>query len=950
MSLPTAIRDRSGTTARFALLLVLLAVSSVFTLEILVSAVWEWIDPTASGKGARPCLLAAGIDPTAGDRANTLHLGGVRDAFRKCVADRSSRPYRGMIATGVVLVVAGLVYWLQPKVRDRWRGTVPVDAVDPDRALRAELDALRERTGIRANLDFRVDPARMTSGAAVYGRTGRYTVCLHAGLLARRATDVDGFRAVVLHELAHVHHRDVDYAYASTALWRVYVTLVLIPEFAYFGWEFVRTERAAAESPWWPAAGPIFVGFVTTGALLAGLVHLARADLLRHRELHADVRAVAWGASAAGWDRADSGEPRAHPVRRLLAPLRTHPGWAERRRVLADPALLFRAGGLEMFLAGVAAMLLSGSLVMVDRSQARWVTIALITPVVCLAVGLSIVRSPRTDGGTGSGTIAGLWLGCGLFVGEWVTDMRARFDWTLSQPQYLLTFPIIAAVAVAWWSQTLRLALGLSTRTRRRSAATLCAMVTAAVLWGGLTWWENGGRALAVGVDLDRDVPTVYAASFPGTWQDYSADMTVFMRLTSMFEPIFEQEVLAAATLLMWLVPMILMSVQGTETRSRLRPTLVAGLAGALAAWAGLAVMAILLNTRRPATLEERGGAFTFAHVGWMITTVSAACLLTAMLVAATAREHRLPRALIAAQMVQLLTYAAVFLLSSTDGCVGPLNMTFDTCGWRPEWGEVVGRSVVRITLVTAVLGAGFGALMGAGIARTIRRTRGVPTPNVPVTPRRVASRARWLRIVLVPTVPAVLLIADLHTATLPPEAARLAKDVVESVTSGPRPTGLDGNPPTTKDLRLRTMQIRSWWDAGGLRHGQEITAATKALTDALIETDARLQHPGRAPAFDPIAFARACGVLGTRVEEARAYLPVPHPDLQVSWANALADLHKGALDCQTALAGKRWLPNPDEALWDPDFSDSLQEIGTGFEGYVVCTLDLRNAMNHTPE
>ncbi|HWM38529.1 MAG TPA: M48 family metalloprotease, partial [Streptomyces sp.] len=231
----------------------LVTVSSVPLFDIFFAV----LDPDAAQdgqQGTMGCLYAAGFDPASSDLSNiqaTMRRPGL---LSKCF-DQQPVSYDGLTATLVLLAVAGLVYWWQPKVRDRLRRTVPVEAVDADGSLRAELAALCERTGIRSDLRFCVDPARMTSGAGVYGRTGSYSVCLHAGLLARRGSDPEGFRAVVLHELAHVYHRDVDYAYASTALWRVFLLLALLPHFALYGWTLVLF-LAGADSPWWPAAAP----------------------------------------------------------------------------------------------------------------------------------------------------------------------------------------------------------------------------------------------------------------------------------------------------------------------------------------------------------------------------------------------------------------------------------------------------------------------------------------------------------------------------------------------------------------------------------------------------------------------------------------------------------------------------------------------------------------------
>jgi hypothetical protein len=52
--------------------------------------------------------------------------------------------------------------------------------------------------------------------------------CLHGGLIARRAADPDGFRAMVLHELVHIRNGDVGITYVTVALWRVLLLTVVL--------------------------------------------------------------------------------------------------------------------------------------------------------------------------------------------------------------------------------------------------------------------------------------------------------------------------------------------------------------------------------------------------------------------------------------------------------------------------------------------------------------------------------------------------------------------------------------------------------------------------------------------------------------------------------------------------------------------------------------------------
>ncbi|QIK10199.1 M48 family metalloprotease [Streptomyces sp. ID38640] len=81
-------------------------------------------------------------------------------------------------------------------------------------------------TGLKRVPRVVVDPSAASTGAAVFGRNRRPTVCLHAGLLAGRATAPEDFEAVLLHELAHIRNGDVTLTYATIALWRTFIAAV----------------------------------------------------------------------------------------------------------------------------------------------------------------------------------------------------------------------------------------------------------------------------------------------------------------------------------------------------------------------------------------------------------------------------------------------------------------------------------------------------------------------------------------------------------------------------------------------------------------------------------------------------------------------------------------------------------------------------------------------------
>ncbi|GAA2671901.1 M48 family metalloprotease [Streptomyces lunalinharesii] len=964
------LRSATGTGPRFALLMVLVVVSSVPTLDELlqsVPAVLGLRDGRAALDGPSGCLYAAGFDPGSTDPQNLLTALTRPGTLHACIGDHALVPYQGALATVVLLALAAGLYWWLPAARERWRRLLPLEAVDLDGTLRAELAALCARTGVRARLRFRVDPARTTSGASVHGRSGNYTVCLHSGLLPRLGTDPEGFRAVVLHELAHVHHRDVDYAYASTALWRAYVLLALIPTFAETGW-VLALALSGVKSPWWPGGAAVLLAPVLVGLLLAALVHLARADLLRRRELFADRRAVAWGADAASWQRPDPAGPVAPWLRRLTALLGTHPQWAERRRALVDAGRLDRVGALAMFLTGVSAALLYQSLmtlpVLSDGPGSIWITVGTVAPVLCLTLGLPLLRGSGTADGAGpSAAVAGLWLGLGLLLGQFVSSTQYRLDWMLPQPQYLLAFLLVAAVPAVWWSQSLRLALALPGRGHRWAAAACCALVTAAVLWAGLRWWSVAGESLSLGIgDRGAELAAYYARTVPGDWHGYGPDLSAFSTGLMVLTPLGGDLLVGIVTLSMWLLPLALALFPGVRrtvtglagpalrpvTPLRLRWTLGAGLVGALVCGTGLVLAQVVMNQSRPATPKGPAGPFVLIHMWWVSVTVLAACLLTAAVVAAGARRHWLLRALIAAQVVQLLAYAEVFVLFSLDGCLGPLNTAFDGCRWRPRNGLIIDGTVTSLTLVNAVLGSACAALVGAGLAWAVRRLRGRPHADEAAAPapsptRRPPSTLLKAGTLLALGLPAVVLAAVTLTQAAGSDDSRQWQEAADAVRKQRGPA------PPARTPQTRAWQAASWLNAGGTRLAHQINAASIALDSELLKAAAGKRHADGTVALDEQAFHRRCGTLGQPVEEARAYFPVPARDLQRNWSAALDQLHRGVQDCQEATVPSKGAPHRSDAEREHLFTTSLNEIVNAMRTFGTAIGDIKRAATTPP-
>ncbi|MET9481640.1 M48 family metalloprotease [Streptomyces sp. NPDC006638] len=905
---------RAETGLRFALLMTVVTAASITMLDNALAPT-----PNDTPGDALGCLLAAGIDPDGKNLTNTLVGTSRPEALRECLSGAPEVAYwKGMVATAVLLAVAALVFWWLPRWRERWHRTLPIATVDRDGGLAAELAELREIAGIDPRVRFRVDPARTTAGAVVYGRAGLYTVCLHNGLLVRRGTDPEGFRAVVLHELAHLRNRDVDVAWSSTALWRVFVLLALLPFLFSTGRILVTGLSGRSTSPFWPGAASLLTYSLLSGLVLVALVHLTRADLLRRRELHADAQAVAWGALPAGWNQPEG--PRAR-LRRVGHLLRTHPGWAERRAALGDPDRLSAVGAPQMFLTGVAGSLLVNALEVIPRPAElggnAWLTAALVAPVLWLVLRRSVLRATREE----SGLRAGLWLGCGLMVGEWVSGGSSGNEWVTAEPAYLLALPLVGAVPAVWSAQSSRLeAAALRGRVPRALAGLLNGLVTLVLLWGGLRWWQASGRFQAMGMTTELDgVRTFVTQKYPGPWQDYAWELSTATAALPTLVELNKSTLLSVAAVLMVLLPLCL-HARHPGSGLRVRRTLAAGAAGGLLCWAAFAVASYALHSGRPGTLEERTGAFQYVQLWWLLLTVTAACATTAACVAGASRQHWLLRALLASQVVQLLGYAGIFLAVSADGCLGPMDVYGSHCHWLPANGTIIVKLVVSDSVTTITLFSACGALVGAGVVRGVRRWYGKPGISRARTPRALTRRARTpvarTPVAAPGVVPATrswpaLVSGGLALAvslTLLASTAVLHADGRPDTSSAPSAETrkfleLMDTPPTARAAKVREWQALAWLTKGGLTRIERISGAFLALGDALREAGDQKPGANGKIRLDSKKFSRLCSDVAKEARAAQAYFRVPDTDLQKKWSGALQRLDRSGRSCVSALA-----------------------------------------------
>ncbi len=238
----------------------------------------------------------------------------------------------------LVLIVAFVFYWIFPTWK-LWREKlVPLSVEDAPEVV-AYLEELCHEVGLVPPPRFVWNPLNQANGALAFGRFRQYYVALSGGLVTQFYTDQPAFRAVLLHELAHLRNADVNETYFAVALWRAFVVVALIPFAVYL----------VVQAPF---STILMFNLVFRVLVLAVLVYLTRNAVLRAREVYADVRASTWDGVSGALSRVLAALPHARGHWQALA--RVHPSPDERCRVLNDTGELFLLSFWEAFGVGIA--------------------------------------------------------------------------------------------------------------------------------------------------------------------------------------------------------------------------------------------------------------------------------------------------------------------------------------------------------------------------------------------------------------------------------------------------------------------------------------------------------------------------------------------------------------------------------------------------------------------
>lgn len=344
------------TEARFNLLAaVALALAAVigFTLTALFTQ-YGLIDPPVRFSGRLPAQ--------AGDFA------AQRAAYLQLALDSLAWLLLPAALVAAVALLAGLLFLLHPAYLRRRNRLIPFNP-EQDPPFAAALHDLAGQAGLSPPAIEIERDSRCALGQA-FGRPGRYSLRLggRMRLLLRKAPE--RFRAIVLHELAHLANRDVPRAYLAIAIWLALFACALLPLLASNGFHLVLRLAQTALGAGDYTARYYLLSVLPRAALLAlqaglllALMAAILSSVLRAREQYADWRAALWGAGEPLADILQGNVPRSESsLRRWLRWFRLHPSARERLESLRHPDRLFRVSADLPFFAGFLLAFLLGGL------------------------------------------------------------------------------------------------------------------------------------------------------------------------------------------------------------------------------------------------------------------------------------------------------------------------------------------------------------------------------------------------------------------------------------------------------------------------------------------------------------------------------------------------------------------------------------------------------------
>jgi hypothetical protein len=390
---------------------------------------WQTVLVDADATRARAECLAGlrGAPPPVDFRAGTVNEESLA-AVQRCVGTLHADIIRQMaIGLAVLAAVTVAVYLAAPWCECRLRGLRRLDRTPGTEALRADLADLVREAGLRRPPTFVVSRSARISGNTFGAGPLRY-VRLDLGLVHAHRSAPHLFRAVVLHELAHVRNADIHLTRLTIAQAWAFPLAVLVP--VAVNYAGAVPVRDLLDDAWRLAA-------------FALIAQASAWSVLRAREFAADARLA---RSERGAVRAllRTDRRRADRWARVASAFRFHPLARARADTLDHPGRRFAARPVEALGAGLAAGIAAPPLLHLMSSLARplpgpdpqttgaFATGVLLGAPLALVTTGALWRSAwwarRSGAPAASGTAFGAALACGLLVGRRLAWSTAYTD------------------------------------------------------------------------------------------------------------------------------------------------------------------------------------------------------------------------------------------------------------------------------------------------------------------------------------------------------------------------------------------------------------------------------------------------------------------------------------------------------------------------------------------
>lgn len=304
-----------------------------------------------------------------------------------------------------VILVAVIVYLTHPTRMVRRQKLAPFDPAQ-DASFQREVEELTTVAGLKTPPRIMLRPGKRLDGQA-FGLPNAYRVRLDEVMRLALRKAPQEFRAVMLHEFAHIANRDIGRTYFAQALWSSTLWMAIIPFLAFLV-VFVlidsRIDLAAQRSLTFDDLSRLLTVSLPTMVLLT--IHFGvgvfmaygiRASLLRAREMEADWRAANWGAEQAlerMFQRSAATQFAQAGFRARFASLLTmHPTAQMRLGALQAPEQRFRMKlEIPLFVGWLTTTILSGAAQLIPELLSVYGAVLLVALVALLSfVGLTVI-------------------------------------------------------------------------------------------------------------------------------------------------------------------------------------------------------------------------------------------------------------------------------------------------------------------------------------------------------------------------------------------------------------------------------------------------------------------------------------------------------------------------------------------------------------------------------